>query len=72
MLDITKADVERRFYDREGDPLYRLYASDLRDSFAAVAEEMLDIPAGREKSLAYTALEEASFWVQAALAREGS
>lgn len=68
-LDI--ADIERRFtYHRpEGQKVDD--HNDIRRVFKEFALGLAELPEGREKSLAFTALEEASFWAHAAIAREG-
>ena len=43
----------------------------IRVNFKEFARQLLPLPEGREKALAYTALEEASFWAHAAVARHG-
>ena len=44
----------------------------VREEFKAFALQLIpELPDGREKSLAATALEEASFWAHAAVARAG-
>ena len=71
-MDITVEDIERRFtYHRpEGQKVDS--HNDIRRSFKEWALALAEsLPAGREKSLAFTALEEASFWAHAAIAREG-
>lgn len=47
-----------------------LLHGDTRRRFLALAVSLNDtLPAGREKALVFTALEEASMWAQAAIAR---
>ena len=41
----------------------------VRALFKDVAKTLSNLPAGRERSLALTKLEEASFWAHAAIAR---
>lgn len=70
--DISPAEIERRFtYHRPvGDKI--MDHDDIRLEFKRFALLLRErLPAGREKSLAFTALEEASFWAHAAVAREG-
>jgi len=44
--------------------------SDLNDAFAALEERIvIHVPAGRRKSLALTALEEASMWANKAISK---
>jgi len=71
MPDITPEDIKRRFtYHRpEGDKV--IEHDDIRLAYFAFAIGLAQLPEGREKSLAYTALEESSFWAHAAVAREG-
>ena len=70
--DITDADIERRFtYHRpEGQKISD--HDDVRARFKDWARELNRLlPAGREKSLAFTKLEEAANWAHAAIARDG-
>lgn len=70
--DITPEDIERRFtYHRpEGQKIED--HEDVRRGFKVFANTLRKtLPAGREKSLAITALEESSMWAHAAIAREG-
>lgn len=71
--DISMADVLLRFTHHVPlDQQVRDQHDRVREEFKAFAEDvMLDLPEGREKSLAFTALEEASFWAHAAVARAG-
>lgn len=69
---LTNAEIERRFtYHRpEGDKIAE--HEDIRIAFKSFAQLVNDVlPQGREASLTFTALEEASFWAHAAIAREG-
>ena len=69
---LSPADIERRFtYHRpEGQKVDA--HEDIRVDFKTFARVLNSkLPAGREASLAFTALEEASFWAHAAIAREG-
>lgn len=70
--DITDEDLVRRFtYHRpEGQKITD--HDDVRARFLEFAREIAAVlPAGREKSLAITKLEEAANWAHAAIAREG-
>jgi len=72
VAQITQDDIERRFiYHRpEGQKVQD--HDDIRARFKGWANSLNDkLPDGREKALAFTALEEASFWAHAAIAREG-
>jgi hypothetical protein len=65
-------DIERRFnYHRpEGQKVYDHDA--VRQAFKQFANYLNGIlPAGREASVAFTELESASMWAQAAIARDG-
>jgi hypothetical protein len=66
------ADIERRFTYHRPEGRKVQDHDDVRREFKAFASDVLSaLPGGREKSLAFTALEEASFWAHAAVAREG-
>lgn len=70
--DITDEDIERRFTYHRPEGQKVTDHEDVRIRFKAWAQVLANgLPAGREKSLAFTALEEASFWAHAAIAREG-
>lgn len=70
--DITDADIERRFTYHRPEGRKVQGHEDIRSRFKAFAYTLADtLPPGREKSLAFTALEEASFWAHAAIARDG-
>lgn len=69
--DITPESIELRFAHHV--PLNEQIVGQhdaVRNNFKEFATFMSTIPAGREKSLMYTALEEASFWAHAAVARQ--
>lgn len=67
---IDQAEVERRFtHHVPGErktPIHTAARAEFKD-FAEKLNELL--PESREKSLAFTALEESSFWAHAAVAR---
>lgn len=70
--DITGADIERRFTYHRPEGAKVAQHDDIRTQFKVWADMLNErLPAGREKSLAFTALEEASFWAHAAIARDG-
>lgn len=63
-------DLVRRFSYHAPDALKVETHQLLREEFLSLAEEVHTIcPPGRERSLAFTKLEEALFWVNAAIAR---
>jgi hypothetical protein len=71
--DISMADIDRRFNSHVADEAAQRSHAHVTSSFILLAATALfGLPAGREKSLAFTALEEASFWAHAAIARQGS
>jgi hypothetical protein len=70
-MAIDDAEITKRFtYHRpEGEKVTE--HEDVRRFYKEFATSLMDLPEGREKSLAFTALEESSFWAHAAVAREG-
>jgi hypothetical protein len=66
-------DLIRRFtFHPVTDPARGKAHEDVRATILEVADHFDDVlPAGREKSLAITHLEEAMFWANAAIARDG-
>ena len=74
MKPISHADIERRF---GRSVVYQGTDADvsltsLSSNFHVFAEDLLeDLPEGREKSLALTALEESYLWAAEAIMREG-
>lgn len=71
-LDVTPEDVRVRFNSHPVDEAKRLLIDEVRSDIRAAAMAVaLTLPAGREKSLAITHLEEASFWATAGIARDG-
>jgi hypothetical protein len=70
---IGPEEVNRRFdYHRPSGQAQSMHSS-LRRSAKVFAEYLTDtLPEGREKSLAFTAFEEATFWAHAAIARDPS
>lgn len=63
-------DFQRRFDFHQATQVSQVRHASVRDTFKETAFELARLPDGREKSLAFTALEEASFWAHAAIARE--
>ena len=69
---IDAAEIERRFTHHTPDEERAKSHNHVRADFKEFATQLAeDLPESREKSLAFTALEEASFWAHAAVAREG-
>lgn len=71
MPQIDQAEIERRFRYRAPDDATRELHNELRDEAIQFAAHVLaDLPGeSREKSLALTAFEEATFWAHAHIAR---
>lgn len=71
---IPQEDLDNRFtYHPPTDPAVREKHEQARACARTAAEFFVDLlPPGREASLAITKLEEALFWANAAIAREGS
>lgn len=69
---IDAKEIEKRFTHHAPDLERALTHGDIRQMYRDFANEIVAMmPDGREKSLAFTALEESSFWAHAAVAREG-
>jgi hypothetical protein len=70
---IDAAEIERRFTHHVPlDQQVRGTHDAVREQFKSFALQLADqLPESREKSLAFTELESASFWAHAAVAREG-
>jgi hypothetical protein len=69
-VDITQAEIERRFTYHRPEGQKVADHDDIRQEFKRFAQDLAEgLPPGREKSLAFTALEESSFWAHAAIAR---
>ena len=72
MPPIDAAEIEKRFTHHRPDADAAEKHEWARAAFKAFATELAaSLPESREKSLAFTALEEASFWAHAAVARDG-
>lgn len=69
---MTKEELLRRFDHHPPDEDQERRHKAIRREMRMVAEMVDNLcPEGREKSLAWTHLEEAMFWANAAIAREG-
>lgn len=68
----TMADLENRFrYHAAATDIRKQEHQNIRDGSLRLAELFLEIlPPGREQALAWTKVEEAMFWANAALARQ--
>lgn len=65
-------EIDRRFSHHAPDLDASKRHAAIRIVFKNAAEVVVDVtPASREQSLAITALEEAAFWANAAIARDG-
>jgi hypothetical protein len=70
---LDDADIVRRFTYHRPVGVKVLDHQDIREDYLDFGRRLAQaLPEGREKSLAFTALEESSFWAHAAIAREGS
>ena len=70
-MDIDTNEIDRRFDHHVPDEDRQRAHEAMRREFKALASGVAAaLPAGREKSLAITALEEALFWANAAIARQ--
>lgn len=68
---IGEAEIERRFTHHVPGPEQQNDHGAIREAYKVFAATLAGwLPEGREKSLAFTALEESSFWAHAAVARE--
>jgi hypothetical protein len=67
---VDQAEIDRRFDYHAPDDLKVAQHQMVRDSAKNMAKLFTDLlPESREKSLAFTALEEVVFWANAAIAR---
>jgi hypothetical protein len=67
---MDEAEIRRRFQHHRPIGAVATAHNEVREDFATFASQVLNgLPEGREKALAFTALEEASFWAHAAIAR---
>jgi hypothetical protein len=67
---VDQAEIDRRFDYHAPDAGKKVLHETARSQAKATAEEWAEmLPESREKSLALTALEEALFWANAAIAR---
>ena len=69
-MEITRGDLENRFGFHPATDETRKKHQRVRESFITFTEELIGIvPESRERSLMITALEEASMWANAGIAR---
>jgi hypothetical protein len=66
---MNQADVDRIFDYHDPDPESREKHESIRAAFKKLAITCSNLPAGRERALVMTKLEEASFFAHAAIAR---
>jgi hypothetical protein len=72
-MSIDQAEIKRRFtHHVPPDRQVRETHDAVRLAYLNFATTLMGLPEGREKSLAFTALEESSFWAHAAVAREAA
>jgi hypothetical protein len=70
VAQVTQSELENRFGFHPATDLTREKHQTVRESFIDFTSELLQIiPDGREQALVITALEEASMWANAAIAR---
>lgn len=68
----AKAEVLRRFDSFDLDEEQKVALANTRHNFQRIADAIVNSThAGREQSLALTALEEAKYWVNQSLAKDG-
>lgn len=72
MAPIDEAEINRRFSHHVPDAARIAIQEQIRANFRNLATGLTEVlPESREKSLMVTALEEAMFWANAAVARDG-
>ena len=70
MAQVTHSELENRFGFHPATDQTRELHQNVRESFIDFTSELLSfLPDGREQALVVTALEEASMWANAAIAR---
>jgi hypothetical protein len=70
--ELSRQEIERRFSHHRPDAARAAIHAVLRDLVITLAHEISGyVPAGRERAIALTKLEECLFWANAAVAREG-
>lgn len=70
MANISKSEIENRFGFHPANDTTKGKHQVVRVWFAGIATDLVDlVPDGREQSLMITALEEASMWANAGIAR---
>lgn len=70
MAPIDAVEIDRRFDYHAPSGQAQTMHQGLRVEAKVFASLLSALPEGREKSLAFTAFEEATFWAHAAIARE--
>jgi len=73
MPPISVSDIDHRFtYHRPSGLAQEMHQHVREESKLFAGTVLIGLPEGREKSLAFTAFEEATFWAHAAIARDPS
>lgn len=69
LIGMTKEDIDKRFDHHPPTGAKIALHQTARTAYKVAAHLVATLPAGREQSLAITALEESMFWANAAIAR---
>ena len=69
---IDAVEIDRRFDHHPPSAETAMIHVEARGAYKSLAATLIGLPECREKSLAFTALEESLFWANAAIARESA